>query len=74
MGASFFNGNLHITFATLRTDHSIDPASQYRQTTLRLIIPLAGAVELQNTISGILSMLQAQGVVQPIMPGPQTRQ
>jgi hypothetical protein len=74
VGVNFLNGNLHITFATLRTDHSGNPSSQYRQVTLRLVLPLAGAVDLQNTISGIISMLQQQGAIQPIMPGPQRRQ
>jgi hypothetical protein len=74
VGFSFVNGNAHITFATLRMDHSADPPTQYRQVTLRLVIPLAGAIDLQSTIANLLSMLQRQGLVQPIMPGPQTRQ
>jgi len=74
LGVNFLNGNLHITFFTLRTDHTSDPAPQYRQVTLRLVIPLAGGIDLQNNIGGIISLLQQQGIVQPIMPGPQTRQ
>jgi hypothetical protein len=74
VGFSFVNGNAHITFATLRMDHSTDPATQYRQVTLRLVIPLAGAIDLQSTIANLMSMLQRQGSVQPIMPRPQTRQ
>ena len=74
VGVNFLNGNLHITFATLRADHSLEPASQYRQVTLRLVIPLVGAIDLQNAIGGIVSTLQSQGVVRPIMPGPPTRQ
>jgi hypothetical protein len=75
VGFSFVNGNAHITFATLRMDHSnTDLPTQYRQVTLRLVIPLAGAIDLQSTIANLMSMLQRQGLVQPIMPGPQTRQ
>ena len=74
IGINLFNGNLHITFATVRTDHSTKPTLQYRQVTLRLVIPLAGAVDLQSHISRIISLLQAQGTIQPVTPGPPTRQ
>src|ERR1700733_13430605 len=74
VGINFFNGNLHITFATLCSDHSSDPAPQYRQVTLRLVMSLAGVFDLQNGLSGVISTLQQQGAIQPIMPGPQTRQ
>ena len=74
VGVNFINGNLHIDFCTLRSDHSVSPSTNYRQVTLRLVVPLAGAIDLQNTISSIMSLLQQQGIVQAIMPGPQTRQ
>ena len=74
IGVNFLNGNLHITFATLRSDHTTDPPSQHRQVTLRLVMPLAGVIDLQNSIAGLMSLLQQQGMIQPIMPGPQTRQ
>lgn len=74
VGVNFLNGNVHITFATLRSDHSSDPSPQYRHVTLRLVMPLAGMIDLQNNIAGIMSILQQQGLIQPIMPGPQTRQ
>ena len=74
VGVNFLNGNMHITFATLRSDHSVDPAPPYRQVSLRLVIPLAGGIDLQNHIAGMMTVLQQQGLIQPIMPGPQTRQ
>ena len=74
MGVNVFYGNVHITFATLRSDHTSDPPPQYRQVTLRLVMPLAGMIDLQNNIAGIMSILQQQGLIQPVMPGPQTRQ
>lgn len=74
VGVNFLNGNLHITFVTIRSDHSSDPALHYRQVTLRLVMPLAGVIDLQNGLAGIISNLQQQGIIQPIMPGPQTRQ
>jgi hypothetical protein len=75
VGVNYHNGNLHFTFATIRSDFCTDRAPQYRQITLRLVIPLTGAIDLQNNIAGMRELLQRQGVVQPIIiPGPQTRQ
>ena len=58
----FLNGNL-ITFATLRADHAQDPAVRYRQVTLRMVLPLAGAIDLQNQIAGMMALLQQQGLI-----------
>lgn len=76
IGVNFLNGNLHITFVTVRADHAAgaDPAPPYRQDTMRLIMPLAGAIDLQANISAIRTTLQGQGLVQPVMPGPPTKQ
>ena len=74
VGVNYHNGNLHFTFATIRSDFGTDGVSQCRQITLRLVIPLTGAIDLQKNIAGMIELLQREGVVQPIMPGPQTRQ
>jgi hypothetical protein len=74
IGVDYFGGNLHITFFTIRSDHSVNPVKQYRQVTSRLVVPIAGAIDLQNTIANLISTLRQQGVVHSIMPGPQTRQ
>jgi hypothetical protein len=74
VGVNFYNGNLHVTFATLRCDHASEPATQYRQVTLRLVISLPGVFDLQNNLAGIISLLQKQGAIQQITQGPQTRQ
>jgi len=73
-GINFVNGNLHLTFITVRSDHSTDSPTQHRQVTLRMVIPLAGAIDLHGGINGILGLLQSQGVIQPVMPGTPTRQ
>ena len=39
VGFSFVNENAHITFATLRMDHSTDDCADARQVTVRLTIP-----------------------------------
>jgi hypothetical protein len=73
IGINFANGNIYLNFATLRADHSADPPTQRRVVTTRLVMPLAGAVDLKNAISGIIGTLTAQGI-KPIVPGPHTRQ
>ena len=75
VGVNYHNGNLHFTFATIRSDFGAEGVSQCRQITLRLVMPLTGAIDLQNNIAGIRELLQRQGVIQPIIiTGPQTRQ
>jgi hypothetical protein len=74
VGVNYFNGTLRITFATLRADHSTNPVLQYRKVTLRLVIPLPGAIDLQTHITNIVLRLHSQGAILPITPGPQTRQ
>jgi hypothetical protein len=73
-GVNFLNGNLRITFVAFRADHSVQPASQYRQVTLRLIMPLSGAADLQRQVASLISLLQRQGAIQPILAAPQTKQ
>jgi hypothetical protein len=74
VGINFANGNIYLTFATMRADHSTDPPGQYRAVTTRLVMPLAGALDVQKAISGIIGTINTQGLIKPILPGPQTRQ
>lgn len=74
VGVNFVNGNMHMEFYTLRTDNTQAPPAQYRKVTMRMVIPLAGAVEVQGAIGSILNALQKQGVVKPILHGTETQQ
>jgi len=81
ISVNFFNGNMHITFFTTRLDHRVQPVQgiqppQVRRVTMRLVIPLLGAVELRTTIDNLLSMLREQGLIipTPMAPSTQTRQ
>jgi hypothetical protein len=85
VGVNYVGGNLHITFYTVRVDHSVlverpdraaTTANQVRRVTLRLVIPIPGAVDLRQTIDNMLQILRQQGMVQstPMVSGPMTRQ
>jgi hypothetical protein len=79
VSCNFFNGNMHLTFYAVRSDHRIvtPPGAavpQIRRVVLRLVLPYSGAAELQSIIRQMIDLLQTQGLVKPIMSGPVTRQ
>ena len=78
---TFLNGVLHISFWTLRTDCAAEPPKYYRKVTTRIVLPIAGAMELQERVTKMLKVLEAQGTIKrpaasglQIIPGPQTLQ
>jgi hypothetical protein len=78
---TFLNGVLHISFWTLRTDCAGEPPKYYRKVTTRVVLPIAGAMELQDRIMKMLNVLEAQGTIKrpvasglQVTPGPQTLQ
>jgi hypothetical protein len=78
---TFLNGVLHISFWTLRTDCAAEPPKYYRKVTTRVVLPIAGAMELQDRITNMLNVLEAQGTIKrpvasglQVIPGPQTLQ
>jgi hypothetical protein len=54
---TFLNGVLHISFWTLRTDCAAEPPKYYRKVTTRLVLPIAGTMELQERITKMLKVL-----------------
>jgi hypothetical protein len=68
------NGVLHISFWTLRADCAADAPKYYRKVTARIVIPIAGAMELQERITKMITLLEAQGTVRRPVSGPQTLQ
>ena len=62
-GVLFQSGNLNITFSTLRADHTRDPAPQHRTISTRLVLPLAAAMELQNSIAAIIKDAETKGLI-----------
>lgn len=76
IGINVTSGNMHIDFFATRTDHRLRPAAITQHLVLRLVIPLPGAILLQQNILAMMNKLREQGVLQttPIVPGPLTRQ
>jgi hypothetical protein len=69
-GISFTNGNLHMTFVSVTADHARDPAPTKRIVTGRLVMPIAGVIDLRDTITRMIDMLTAQGIIAPVPSTP----
>lgn len=69
-GLNFVHGNLHMTFASVTADHSIDDAPPRRIVSARLVMPITGAVELRDLLTQVIDALTAQGVIVPETPSP----
>jgi glycine cleavage system regulatory protein len=69
-GISFSNGNVNMTFATVRADHSKAPASNNRTVTARMVMPLPVAMQLRDTLNQMFGDLEAQGMIKvaPVPP------
>src|SRR5574337_958722 len=47
-GVVVSHGNLNLTFAALRADHSLSPPTNFRKVVNRLVLPASVAVELHT--------------------------
>ena len=59
-GFIYTNGVLHLTFATLRADHAREPPTNYRQISVRLVLPISCAAELHTHLSHLLTELNTR--------------
>jgi hypothetical protein len=73
-GVTFTNGNLKLTFTVVRADHSKEPATHHRTVTVRLVIPIPVALEVQNGLANVMKELEGIGVLHVQEPGPMTIQ
>jgi hypothetical protein len=64
-GVNFINGNLHITFVSITADHASDPAPTKRLVTARLVMSIAGAIDLRDALTRMIDLLKAQGIIVP---------
>src|SRR5437879_3682099 len=69
-GLNVVNGNVHITFASIVADHSEDPAPSRRVVSARIVLPVAGAVELRDLLIQLIDALAAQGTKIPQLSVP----
>jgi hypothetical protein len=53
-GVSVTNSNLHLTFASVTNDYSIEPAQLRRIVTARLVMPMSGMIELRDILSRMI--------------------
>lgn len=66
VGIVFNHGNLNMTFAALRADHSKTPAVNFREITCRLVLPISTAGELYAYLSEVIKQLETQGLVKKV--------
>ena len=60
-GLNVLNGNVHLTFASVVADHSETKAASKGVVSARIVLPVAGAVELRDLLSQMIDILAAQG-------------
>jgi hypothetical protein len=71
IGFLFHAGNVHITFATPRANHSGTPAPMTRAVIARLVLPVTGA---QALATGLYNFLRQQGFDPSAKPSDSTMQ
>jgi hypothetical protein len=69
-GLNFVHGNLHMTFASVTADHSVDQASSKRIVSARIVMPIIGAIELRDLLTHLIDALTEQGVITSGAPLP----
>jgi hypothetical protein len=71
-GLTINQGNVNLTFATVRADHSKMPATNHRKITSRLVMPISVAVNLHEILGQVMRDLEEKGLIQrgPVLPGP----
>lgn len=62
-GLSLNNGNVNLTFAAVRADHSKNPAPNTRRVVARLVLPVAALVNLQDFLGPIIKDMENKGIV-----------
>ena len=68
VGLTFGSGNLKLTFATTRADHSVNPATNYRKVVLRLTLPVSMLPQLSAQMGHVLKELQNKGFIKAPAP------
>jgi hypothetical protein len=69
-GMTINQGNVNLTFATVRADHSQTPATNNRKITSRLVMPIAVAANLHELLGQVIKDLEAKGMIQRGAPLP----
>lgn len=63
VGLSLNNGNVSMTFAVTRADHTKNPAPNFRRVTARVTVPVATLVNVENFLGPILKDMETKGII-----------
>jgi hypothetical protein len=63
-GLTINQGNVNLTFATVRADHTKAPPTNHRKITSRLVMPIAVAANLHEVLGQVLKDLEEKGFIQ----------
>jgi hypothetical protein len=66
VGLSFTDGNLNLTFATIRADHSQVPTRNQRVVSSRLVMPVTAAFELHQLLGRLLAEMESKGALRKV--------
>jgi hypothetical protein len=71
-GLTINQGNVNLTFATVRADHTKTPPTNHRKITSRLVMPVIAAAALHEILGQVLKDLESKGLIQrgPIPSSP----
>jgi hypothetical protein len=62
-GLVFNQGNLTLTLATTRCDHTKDPPTNHRSVAVRLVLPVATVADLHISLGQVLKDLANKGFI-----------
>jgi hypothetical protein len=63
VGVSVVAGSVHMTFASLTANHTINPAPLQRIVSSRLVMPIPSMVGLRDLLNQLIDALTTQGVI-----------
>jgi hypothetical protein len=63
VGLVFNQGNLDLTFATMRSDHTKNPPTNTSKVVLRLVMPAGAVANLHVALGQVLETLESKGFI-----------
>jgi hypothetical protein len=68
VGLVFNQGNIGLTFATTRADHTKAPPTNTRKVALRLVMPTSAVADLHMALGQVLKDLENRGIIKTSPP------
>ncbi len=66
VGVVIGNGNLTMTFAVLRAEHSKVPPANIRQVVARLVLPIHAVAEMHLFLAQTMQEMEAKGIIRKL--------